>query len=258
MQKIAITNQKGGCGKTTLAYNLGYYLAREKKNAVLLIDLDPQGDLTRTAKAEEVEGGAFELFSDEEATIKPHVIAEGLHILPASKKLSMLPKFLTETGADYRLREALEEVEQLQSYDYVIIDTPPALSIITINALTAADFLIIPAEASSYSINATQELLATMERVKKYNNPTLQVAGVALMRHSNRSIVGRQAEALAEEIAKAAGTKLFKNSIRDAVAVKESQFMQTSIFEYAPGEKVTDDFKQLSAEIEKAIKPKKR
>ena len=169
---FTITNQKGGIGKSTTAHAIGAGLAR-KQNKTLLVDLDAQANLTLAAGADPSRPTILELMQQTAAAgdvIQP--VRENLDILPASMNLSAADLLFHDTGKEYRLKEALAPL--LGQYDYLVLDTPPALGVLTVNALTVATKVIIPAQADLFSLSAIQRLYGTIETVKKYTNPSLQ------------------------------------------------------------------------------------
>jgi len=248
---ITITNQKGGIGKSTTAHAIGAGYSSFTGSKTLLIDIDPQSNLTiATGAKREPNKSTYELLTGK-ATAKGIIqpVKEKLDIMPASNQLSRIPQELTETGKEYRLREKLEPI--LDSYDYIVIDTPPALSVLTINALTVADRVIIPAQADLFSLEAIKELADTIRVVKKYTNPALTVEGVLLTRYQPRSILTQELTDLISETAKTLQTKVFSTRIREAVAIKEAQAMREDIFSYAPKSKVASDYKAFFKELTK-------
>ena len=246
MKIITVTNQKGGAGKTTTAATLAAGLSL-KGYKTLLIDLDPQGNLTYTAGAKTGGATALGVLTGE---VKPEDAIQhtgGGDIIASSKALSGADAFIKDTGKEYRLKEALESLQG--AYDFCIVDTPPALGILTINALTACDSVIIPAQADIYSLQGVEQLAETIKPVKKYCNPSLQIAGILLTRYSPRSILSRDVAELAEQLAAKLGTRLFKTTIREAIAVKEAQISKRTLYEYAPKAKVTEDYTALIEEL---------
>src|SRR5262249_1459259 len=179
---IAIANQKGGVGKTTTAINLSAALARAKKK-VLLIDLDPQANSSLTFLPHEaIELSVYELLTDT-ATSFASVIKEtsirGLHILPSRISLAKFEsKLLGEFDAPFRLKDKMDGL--VKSYEYILIDTPPTLGLITVNALVASDYLIVPIQPSYFALEGTDDLLDTVEKVKARPNPKLEVLGVLI------------------------------------------------------------------------------
>ena len=167
--------------------------------------------------------------------------------MPASNQLSRIGQELTETGKEYRLRETLEPI--LAEYDYIIIDTPPALSVLTVNALTIANRVVIPAQADLFSLEAIKELADTIGVVKKYTNPALTVEGVLLTRYQPRSILTQELTDLIAETASTLKTKVFSTKIREAIAIKEAQAMHEDIFSYAPKSKVASDYRAFFKEL---------
>lgn len=245
---IAVINQKGGVGKSTTVEALVAGLSL-KGYKCLAIDLDAQGNLTYTAGAKT--GGVTSLGL---LTGEAQAVDAIQHIKPASKRgkniswdiiasskaLAGADAFVNETGKEYRLKEALESVKQ--KYDYIVIDTPPALGILTVNALTACDEVIIPAQADIYSLQGIEQLNETIKPVKKYTNPSLQIAGILLTRYNPRSVLSREVADLTAQLAKKLHTKLYKTTIREAIAIKEAQISQQDIFTYAPKAKVAEDY----------------
>ena len=153
---------------------------------------------------------------------------------------------MTQVGREYKLRDALKV---LSDYDVVILDTPPSLGILTINALTASTSIIIPANADFFSMYGISQLGETIESVKEYTNPRLKIDGVLLTRYTGRTILSRD---MAENIGKLAErleTKVFKTTIREAVSVREAQVSQQSIFVQAPQAKVTQDYTDFINEL---------
>ena len=188
---------------------------------------------------------ACAIVSDTAAEAIKHT--QSCDVLPANKALAGADAYIKETGKEYRLKEALENVAD--QYDYIIIDTPPALGILTVNALTACQSVIIPSQADIYSIQGIEQLSETMKPVKKYCNPGLEIEGILLTRYSARSVLSREVADMLEELAAKLGTKLFKTKIREAIAVKEAQISQQSLFEYSPKAKPTEDYNALIDEL---------
>lgn len=247
MKKIvSIINQKGGVGKSTTAESLAAGLSL-RGYKTLAVDLDAQGNLTYTFGADNTGATVLEVLTGDATAAEAIKRTQSCDVLPASKALAGADAYIKETGKEYRLKEALENVAD--QYDYIIIDTPPALGILTVNALTACQSVIIPSQADIYSIQGIEQLSETMKPVKKYCNPGLEIEGILLTRYSARSVLSREVADMLEELAAKLGTNLFKTKIREAIAVKEAQISQQSLFEYSPKAKPTEDYNALIDEL---------
>lgn len=246
MRIVAIANQKGGAGKTTTALALTGALT-SKGYRVLLVDLDAQGNFTYSLGAVRGQGrGALGVLQRPE-TIREEIqhTAQG-DVLASSPGLAGADAVITATGKEYRLREALEIVAE--DYDYCVIDTPPALGITSVNALTAAQDVIIPAQADLYSLQGIKELYGTIDAVKRYCNPDLEVKGILLTRYNGRSTIRREVAEALEALAGQMGTRLYKARIRENVALVEAAAKRQSIFEYAPKSNGAQDYGAFAAE----------
>ena len=242
-----VAQQKGGVGKSTTAQAVGTCFSL-KGCKTLLLDIDPQCNLTTATDAYRDGGTSHDLLTGRASAkdiIQP--VKEKLDIIPASSRLSSIAQELTKTGREYKLKEALTPI--LDDYDYIVIDTPPALGELTINALTASTDVIIPTIADTFSLDAIRELGDTLETVRKYTNKDLQVAGVLLTRYQPRSIHTQELTALIQETAEGLGTSVFKTRIREGVAIREAQTMRTDIFSYAPKSKVASDYRAFFTEL---------
>lgn len=239
MKVITVTNQKGGTGKSTTTLALAGGLSL-KGYSVLSIDLDAQCNMTYTTGAKTDGGTILGVLTGEIKAGDAIQSTEWGDFIPANKALIGADMFITETGKEHKLKEALEPIEG--NYDFIVLDTPPALGILTINALTACDSVIIPAQADIYSLQGIERLSETIKAVRKYANPNLTIAGILLTRYSRRSILNREVAELAEQTAAKLETRLFKTTIREAVAIRESQISQRNLYEYAPKAKVTEDY----------------
>ena len=238
MKTVSVINQKGGVGKSTTAEMLISALSL-KGFKVLAIDLDAQGNLSYSLAANLDSPTILEVLT-EEISAKDAIKKARADVISSNKALAGADAFIADTGKEYRLKEALEKIAK--NYDFCIIDTPPALGILTINALTASDSVIIPAQADIYSLQGIENLEETIKAVKKYCNPNLKIEGILLTRYNPRTISSREVSEMAEKLAEKLETKLFKAKIRDAVAVKEAQISQESLFKYAPKSNVTKDY----------------
>lgn len=244
---ICITNQKGGIGKSTTAQAIGAGYSF-KGYKTLLIDLDAQCNLTIATGANRTTKGTYELLTQEapiEQLIQP--IKENLDIIPSSNLLSKISTKLIGVGKEFRLKEVLNPI--LDKYDYIVLDTPPTLSDLTVNALTASTLAVIPAQADLFSIEAIKELATTISVIRKYTNPNLKIAGILLTRYQARSVLTKELTELIDDIAKALHTKVFKARIREAIAIKEAQALNQDIFSYAPKSKVASDYKAFFEEL---------
>ncbi|AEF81318.1 ParA family protein [Leadbettera azotonutricia] len=245
MGKIVVfANQKGGVAKTSTANTFGqamYYL----KKKVLFIDLDPQCNMTHTLQAVNKEGTIMDVLLQEmsisEAIQKVHYG----DCLSSTPLLSSADKKINKVGSEFLLREALAEIKD--QYDYIVIDTPPALSILTINAFTACEDLIIPSQPDIYSLQGLADFSQTLESVKKYCNQNLKIAGILITRFNHTNISGEFTEKF-EKAADKLNTKVFKSRIRECVAIKEAEAICSDIFLEAPKSNAVDDYSSFIRE----------
>lgn len=243
---IAVINQKGGVGKSTTAQAIGQCL-HLKGYKVLFVDLDAQGNLSYSLNAIQPSKTVLEVITGQVEAKEVIIHTETGDIMPSSLQLSGADLMLTEMGKEYKLKEAIEPLKKL--YDYIIIDTPPALSILTINALTACTGVIIPAQADIYSLQGIGQLNNTIEAVRKYCNEGLKLKGIVLTRFNKRAVLSRDVKDLLEQTAQTLKTKLYKTHIREAVAVKEAQIQKACLFTYAPKSNASIDYMNLTDEV---------
>ncbi|NTW83780.1 MAG: ParA family protein [Chlorobiaceae bacterium] len=237
--------QKGGTGKSTTAHALGQGLMKAGKK-VLFIDLDPQGNLSCTMQANNGKSSSYDVITNRLTAKKSIQHTEHGDIIPSSPQLSGTDLEVTQTGKEYRMKEAIAPLGN--HYDFVIIDTPPALGTLTINALTAAADVIIPVQAETYSIQGIAQLFSTIDVVRNYCNPKLTVDGILLTRFSSRAILSRDMADTIGNTSRQLGTKLFRTAIREGIAVKEAQAMRVPLFTYAPESNPARDYEQFVAE----------
>jgi chromosome partitioning protein len=254
MKIITVTQQKGGTGKTTTAAAIGAGLIRRGQR-VLYVDLDPQGNLSYIMGATGNIKTACELFNGTPAKDVLYQLASdklpGLEgngaIIPASAFLSGADATLTGKGRERRLALALAPIAS--RFDYCIIDTPPALGILTVNALTAADSVIIPCLADIFSIQATGQISQTINGIKASSNPQLKIAGILLTRYTARQNLTKDIAEILEDAAEQIGTRLFNTRIRESVSIRESQAMGQDVFSYNPHSNGAKDYQSLIEEI---------
>lgn len=245
MKIYAVINQKGGVGKTSTAWTLGCLLAKKGKT-VLFIDMDAQGNLSYATDAK-ADDGVFHVMENPSA-VKDYIQhLNGYDILAASPRLAGADKYFDETGKEYKLREALDTLKN--AYDYVLIDTPPTLGILTVNALTACDGAIVPAQADIFSLQGIGQLRNTVDTVRKYCNPRLQIMGIVLTRYNGRSVIRREVTKMLEQTATELQTAVYDTKIRECISMVEAQALKQSIFDYAPKSNAAKDYEALLDEI---------
>ncbi|MBF0280463.1 MAG: ParA family protein [SAR324 cluster bacterium] len=245
MKKIVIINQKGGVGKTTTVVNLGDALTRQKKK-VLLIDLDPQAHLSYSLgiQAHELVHTVYELIKGE-SRFKETLITRGkLHLIPSSLELAGSDLELGGiAGREFLLKEALSGVSR---YDYVFIDCPPSLNLLTLNALVFAREIFIPVQAEYLALQGMSKLLQTIDVVKNRLNKELLVSGVIGTRFDKRKLLNRE---IIEQIDQYFAEKLFKTLIRENVSIAEAPSHGKTIFEYKASSSGAEDYRALAQEI---------
>lgn len=249
MKIVAVCNQKGGVGKTTTATALASGL-NLRGHRTLLIDTDPQGNASDTYGADlEGKPTIYDVFRGVVTTANAIQSMEQGDIIPGDLQMSAADMQFTQTGREYILRKAIAPIAG--QYDYIIIDTPPALGIITINALTAANELIIPMLADRYSLQGIAQLSDTINTVREYSNPALTVGGLLLTRYNGRTVLNRDVRDTITELAYTWNTKVFDTTIRQSIAVSEAQTQQESIFRYAPSSTTGQDYAAFVDEFER-------
>lgn len=247
---ISIVSHKGGVGKTTTAQNIAYELARQGKK-VLAIDIDGQCNLS-TISDTSLGWTTLHMLKGECSATDAIQKTAHCDIIPAGKGLEGITETLnSEIGKEYKLREAIEPIRN--EYDFIIIDTPPSINVLTINALTAANEIIIPAQADLLSYEGMKQLVEVCATVKRYTNPALIISGILLTRYNSRSIISKSMLKNFKNYAESIGTKVFETQIRETTAIKEAQALKVSLFEHAPNSNAAKDYKALVAELLKGV-----
>jgi len=243
---ISVINQKGGVGKTTTVSALCNGL-KARGYKVLAVDLDAQGNLTYSFGASSERSTVLGVLTGEVSAKDAIQHTEQGDIISSSKSLIGADAFLTDTGKEYTLKEGLEAIKK--DYDFIILDTPPTLGILTVNALTASDTVVIPAQADIFSLQGIEQLSNTIRPVKKYTNKDLTINGILLVRYNPRSVLSKEVSELADQLAQRIDTTLYKATIREAIAVKECAISQRGLFEYAPKSNVATDYNAFIDEL---------
>lgn len=251
MITLAAASQKGGVAKTTTNLAIGAKLVQDGAR-VLYVDLDPQMNLSTTLKASTAGApSSLDVLTGDATVDEAAQVIDGYAVVPASRLNGKADDLMSSVGKDYRLRKALAGVAD--RFDYAILDTPPALGTLTVNALTAADWVVIPAQADTYSLDGVTDLAATIEAIREYTNPDLKIGGILLTRYNPRTSMSRIIHEDAEAMAAELNTKVFRAWIREATAIKEAQAVKQSIFEYAPSAKVAYDYRFFIEELMEAV-----
>lgn len=245
-ETIAIVNRRGGVGKTATAHALGAGLA-QKGYKTLFVDLDSQSNLTYDLGAHTGPLTSLEVLNGTATAQEAIQHAPGGDIIPASPSLAIADTTIEGTGKEYRLKEALAPIAA--EYDYIIIDTPPALGVVTVNALTASSSAIIPAQAEVHSLQGIGLLYDVIKAVQRYTNPALTIKGILITRYNGRAIISRDMKSNLEATAADLGTKVFTTPIRECAAIKEAQATQSDIYSYAPRSNAAADYTAVLNEI---------
>ncbi len=249
---IVIANQKGGVGKSTTAINLSAACALKGKK-VLLLDLDPQANSSLSfVEPQTINGSAFEFFTETSQScidfIYPTKVAK-LDIIPSKINLAKLEaKLVGDFDAIFRLRDRLEEIRS--NYDLIFIDTPPTLGLITVNALVAANHVLIPIQSSYFALEGTDDLLETIEKVRSRPNPELELLGVLVTLFDKRTSLSKDVE---QHIRQVFGKKAFKTVISRSVRLEESPAHKETIFTYSPKSSGSLEYQELSREVLKRV-----
>jgi chromosome partitioning protein len=243
---IAIVNQKGGVGKTTTTINVAAQLANEGRS-VLLIDSDPQGNATSgLGLSKEAKQTTYDLLMGEVQLA--HVVQEThvaqLFVLPANADLAGAEvELVSKTKREFRLAEALKPA----AYDYVFIDCPPSLGLLTINALTAADYVLIPVQTEYFALEGLSQLLNTVQAVRGSTNPRLELLGIVLTMFDKRNSLSEQVE---REVRNYFGDKLFKTIIPRNVRLAEAPSYGRTIYDHDRWSKGARSYKSLAKEVQ--------
>ena len=246
MKTLTVLSQKGGVGKTTTAHAIGAGLARQGRR-VLFVDLDRQGNLTYSAGADPGGLTAFEILTGAADAEDAITHAPGGDIIKSSPNLAGGDLLITERRKEYRLKEALQEVAG--AYDFCVIDTPTTLGVLTMNALTASDGVIIPTQAAIFDLQGLALLRSTIAAVRNSSNPRLKVYGILITDFDGRTIINRDMREALEAAAGALDTSAFVTPIRHCSAIKEAQAQRQDIFSYAKRSNAAKDYSAVIEEL---------
>lgn len=240
---VAISNHKGGVGKTTSTINIGAGMALKGMN-ILLIDMDPQANMSQSLGLAQATEGTYEALVGT-AGLKAVSVRENLFLVPATAGLGGVEMELaSEAGREFILKELLET--EKMKYDYILIDCPPSLGLLTINAFTAADEIYIPMQAQYLALQGIGNLLGLVDKIKKRLNPSLEITGIIITQFDKRKVLNRY---VLETLESHFGGKVFKSRIRNNIALAEAPNEGCDIFSYEPGSNGAFDYKHLVTEI---------
>jgi chromosome partitioning protein len=248
MRSLAIANQKGGAAKTTTTVNLAAALA-ESGRRVLVIDLDPQGNATDWLGAGGATRGVYDFLTeatDARELVMPST-ATGVDVLPATRSLQGIERALArEVGAELTLQRKLKPLVEAAAWDYVLLDTPPTMGLLTLNALTAVPEVIVPVEAHVMALIGVAQLMETVKTVRERLNPALALAGVVACRVDGRT---RHSLEVVERLREALGASVYRAEIRENIRLAEAPSFRQSILAYDTRSAGAADYRVLAAEV---------
>jgi chromosome partitioning protein len=240
---LSISNHKGGVGKTTSAINIGAGLNKLGKK-VLLIDLDPQANLSQSLGLTNQDKTIYGALKGE-YKLEPVVVLKGLDVIPSTLDLSGAEiELSSEPGREYILKELIDGIRN--DYDYIIIDSPPSLGLLTINSFTAADEILIPLQAQFLAMQGLAKLVEVVEKIKSRLNKKLKMGGVFITQYDGRKVLNRD---VVETINAHFKSEVFKTKIRDNIALAEAPAQGVDIFRYNAKSNGAEDYMDLAQEI---------
>lgn len=236
----AILCEKGGTGKTTTTEAINDGL-RARGERVLCVDLDPQTNLTAAMSADRSKPTAYDMLMGESSAADAIQTTERGDIISGDRSLALIH------GSPRQLTDALEGIKS--RYDYIVLDCPPSMGTLSINALTAADEAIIPVTADAYSLQALGNVRATIQTVQERSNPALKISGLLITRYIGRTIINRDLSAIIEDTAAKLNTAAYKTKIRECTAIRYAQANRQGIFEYSPRSNAAQDYAAFLDEL---------
>lgn len=253
MINIAVINQKGGVGKTTIAFNLAWILANKLKKKVLAIDNDPQGNLTFSFLKNDKTSSGNIMSAYDESPIEPVNISKNLEILPADVNLASVAE--RPFPVIFNLKQGLSGLKQSRAtspYDFTIIDCLPSFGHLSLAALVAAEYVLIPVKPSPYALSGMQELIKTIRKVKQNLNPSLKILGIVINQVEGRKTILQQD--IQDELRSTYQALILNSVIKKRIKIEESPIFQKSIISYYSKLKEGEEFVRLAKEILQRIK----
>lgn len=241
---ISIALQKGGVGKSTTAQALASTLGF-KHRKVLLIDMDSQGNITYSSGEDNPEHTIFDVLGEDCRTDEALIHCKYYDLLAADTYLTNIE--MSENVEATLLKDALEPIRN--NYDFIIIDTPPALGNLSFNSLVASDYVVIPTDPRPFALQGLGKLNETIKSIKNNLNHSLKVIGILLIKYNNRTILNRDIKTMAEDYAKQMNTIVFDTSIREGIAVAEAQTVREPLIDYAKNSKPNIDYEAFTTEL---------